>query len=352
MYSPTATIGWQACSSIATAGEWHELPLAPLGNDAWSASFVVTEVGEYEYTIEAWIDRFATWLAALVAKADAGQDVESDLLEGAQIVARAAEVEEQRLCEVAERLRSAAPQATRVAAARDPELKRLMDSRPDRTVSTSADRPLRVTVDPSAGAIRRLVRDVPALVHEAIPDGPAPFATRKRRLPDIAAMGFDVLYLPPVHPIGSTNRKGRNNALDAPLPAIPAAPGPSDRRPAVTPPSIPDSARSTDFDRFVATAGHLGLEVALDLAFQASPDHPWTKQHPDWFRQRPGWLDQVRREPAEEVPGHLSRSTSKPATGARSGTRCVTSASSGSRTASRSSASTIRIRSRSRSGSG
>ncbi|MGH9255593.1 MAG: maltotransferase domain-containing protein [Vicinamibacterales bacterium] len=190
--------------------EWLEIPLTPLGNDSWGASFTVTELGEYEYTIEAWIDRSAP---------------------------------------------------------------------------TTADRPLRVSVDP--------VRARYGAWYEMFPrsstSDPARGGTwhdAERRLSDIAAMGFDVLYLPPVHPIGSTHRKGRNNALAA-SPGDPGSPWAIGSDAGGHTAVDPGLGTLEDFDRFVATARHLGLDVALDLAFHTSPDHPWVKEHPQWFRRHP-----------------------------------------------------------------
>src|SRR5262245_21936221 len=135
-------------------GDWREVPLTSLGNDSWGASFTVTQLGEYEYTVEAWVDQFESWLAALSAKANAGQDVQNELIEGAEIVERAAyggsthDEEGRRLLEIAAVLRSDLAQSVRVAAARDPELTRLMSSRPDRSAAATAECPLKVVVDP------------------------------------------------------------------------------------------------------------------------------------------------------------------------------------------------------------
>jgi starch synthase (maltosyl-transferring) len=134
----------------AGRGDWTETPLKPLDNDAWTATFTVDELGTYEYTIEAWIDRFGSWLKGLIAKADAGQDVSSELLEGAELLQAAAQrnAEGLRLLEIADVLRGALAQEVRVAAAREPELRSLMDARPDRSTSTEYARVLEVTVDP------------------------------------------------------------------------------------------------------------------------------------------------------------------------------------------------------------
>jgi starch synthase (maltosyl-transferring) len=295
---------------------WREVPLTPLGNDTWRASFVVAECGEYEYTIEAWIDRFGTWLAGLTAKADAGQDVASELLEGAEIVQRAVSVrlkpdathskaddrtsvasgfnrtsesvrrteEDMRLLGMADVLRSATPQAARVAAARDPQLRALMDARPDRSASTAAAA-LRMVVDRERARFGAWYEMFPRSC-TADPSRPGTLRAAEARLPAIAGMGFDVLYLPPVHPIGRTHRKGRNNALTA-APGEPGSPWAIGSEAGGHTAIDPGLGTIDDFDRFVATARRLGLEVALDIAFQASPDHPWVAEHPEWFRHRP-----------------------------------------------------------------
>jgi starch synthase (maltosyl-transferring) len=267
--------------------DWREIPLTRGDNDSWAATFTATELGEYEYTIEAWIDRFGTWLRGLAAKADAGQDVASELLEGAEIIQQALPSrgdEDLRLLQIADLLRSAQPLPVRVAAARDPELRRLMDARPDRAGSTTAA-PLRVIVDPERARFSAWYEMFP----RSCTSDPARGATLREaetRLSAIADMGFDVLYLPPVHPIGTTHRKGRNNALAAEPgdPGSPWAIGSEDGGHTAIDPGL---GTLDDFDRFVAAARHLGLEVALDIAFQASPDHPWVKEHPEWFRHRP-----------------------------------------------------------------
>ena len=288
---------------------WHEVALAALGNDAWRASFVVTELGEYEYTVEAWIDRFGTWAAALAAKADAGQDVASELVEGAGIVQRAAAVrlkpdttyaqdddgknvasgfsrteDDVRLLEIADLLRSGAPQEARVAAARDPQLRALMARRPDRAASTAAA-PLRVIADRERARFGAWYEMFPRSC-TTDPSRGGTLRDAEARLPAVAGMGFDVLYLPPVHPIGRTHRKGRNNALAA-APGDPGSPWAIGSEAGGHTAIDPGLGTLDDFDRFVASARHLGLEVALDIAFQASPDHPWVREHPAWFRHRP-----------------------------------------------------------------
>ena len=269
--------------------DWNEVPLTPRDNDRWEATFTVSELGDCEYTVEAWVDRFGSWLKGLVAKAEAGQDVASELLEGAQLVHAAAMSEPgdegMRLLEIADVLRSNAPQVARVWAAKDASLRALMDARPDRSASTTYERTLICRVDSLRARF--------SAWYEMFPRSVTPDATRSGtfrqtevRLADIAAMGFDVVYLPPVHPIGTTHRKGRNNALTAAAhdPGSPWAIGSEAGGHTAIEPGL---GTIEDFDRFVRLANRLGMEVALDIAFQASPDHPWVREHPAWFRHRP-----------------------------------------------------------------
>jgi len=320
-----------------SANQWQETPLTPLDNDRWEGSFTVTELGAYEYTLDAWIDRFASWLKGLVAKAEAGQDVSSELLEGAELIQQAVgrhvspgpkgpnvpgpkglnvpgpkgpglrsgetntvgrvlldapqsvlvdpPADNLRLLEIADILRSNQPQVARVRAARDPSLRALMDARPDRSASTTYERALTVVVDSVRARFGAWYEMFPRSC-TSNPRRSGTFREAESRLPDIAAMGFDVVYLPPVHPIGTTNRKGRNNSLMA-APDDPGSPWAIGSRNGGHTAIDPDLGTIDDFDRFVGLANRLGLEVALDIAFQASPDHPWVEEHPAWFRQRP-----------------------------------------------------------------
>jgi starch synthase (maltosyl-transferring) len=302
---PPAAVDRQASAPQDSAPA--EVPLTPLGNDVWTASFTVEKLGRYEYTIEGWVDRFGTWLKGLIVKAEAGQDVSSELLEGAELVQAAANAVEDderrrqadpgelanghdfdgrvRLLEIADVLRSTLPQRTRVGAARDPELHRLMEARPDRSQAATYDRVLSVTVDPVRARYGAWYEMFPRSC-TSDPSRSATFREAEARLPEIADIGFDVLYLPPIHPIGRTYRKGRNNALTA-EPGDPGSPWAIGAETGGHTAVEPGLGTIEDFDRFVGVANRLGLEVALDIAFQASPDHPWVREHPDWFKHRP-----------------------------------------------------------------
>jgi starch synthase (maltosyl-transferring) len=274
--------------AAADPSAWLEVPLEPRGNDVWSASFMVSALGTYEYTVQAWIDRFASWLAALSRKADARQDVRSELLEGAALVEAAAipasGAEGLWLLEIADALRSDDAQGARVAVAKTAELGRLMAARADRSGATTAPS-LFVVVDRERARYGAWYEMFP---RSATTD-PARSGTLREaadQLPRIADMGFDVVYLPPVHPIGRTHRKGRNNAPAA-GPDDPGSPWAIGSEAGGHLAVEPELGTLEDFDRFVRMARRLGLEVAIDIAFQASPDHPWTKEHPEWFRHRP-----------------------------------------------------------------
>ena len=259
------------------AAEWSEVPMDPLGNDRWTAQFTVTELGRYQYTVEGWIDRFGTWRTELSKKFGAGQDVASELLEGAALIAGtewAATVGN-----------TALPQEERVAAALDANLQQEMEGRADRSAATRYDRVLEVTVDRERARFGAWYEMFPRSAGTD-PSRSATFDEAAARLPYIAGMGFDVLYLPPIHPIGRSFRKGKNNSL-TPEPddvGSPWAIGGSEGGHKAVEPGL---GTIEDFDRFVASARQHGLEIALDLAYQASPDHPYVKEHPAWFRQRP-----------------------------------------------------------------
>jgi starch synthase (maltosyl-transferring) len=282
------------------AGElaWNEVPMSPLDNDRWQGRFVVGGPGLWEYSIEAWIDRFASWRLALSKKVGVGQDVASELLEGAALVQEAAGRmaarqnaatfdEARRRAEDVRRVLADISEdvGARVAAALSDDLATLMAAHPDRSRATSFGRVLAVVVERERARFGAWYEMFP---RSATPD-PARSATFDEAaalLPYVASMGFDVLYLPPIHPIGRSFRKGRNNSL-TPEPGDPGSPwaiGSTDGGHTAIEPGL---GTIDDFDRFVANASRHGLEIALDIAFQASPDHPYVREHPAWFRHRP-----------------------------------------------------------------
>jgi starch synthase (maltosyl-transferring) len=263
--------------------EWRRKPMTHHSNDRWGGSFVPDQPGRYVYAIEAWTDEFATWRHGFELKQKAGADLTLEAIEGAGMLTKAqaggnaAAAVILRQCEDFLQTGDAAPLLTA-------ELKDAMAEsqlRPDLTRSQlfplMVDRPRA-----RAGAWYEMV----PRSQGRTPGQHGTFKDCIARLPDIAAMGFDVVYLTPIHPIGHTNRKGRNNAVTAaegdpgsPY-AIGAAEGGHDA-------VHPELGTLEDFRSFVSACRQLELEVALDFAVQCSPDHPWLQQHPQWFKRRP-----------------------------------------------------------------
>ena len=266
-------------------GSWTEVRMAPLGNDRFSAAFEVEALGVYEYTVEGWIDRFGTWRSELSKKVSAGQDVSSELLEGAELVRRTPGADERILQWAATLADPALPRDRRVVIALNTELHDAMTDRPDRARATRYDRVLRVTVEPERARYGAWYEMFPRSAGTD-PSRSATLTEAAERLSYVAGMGFDVLYLPPIHPIGVSFRKGKNNTLDA-KPEDVGSPWAIGGKAGGHKSVEPGLGTIDDFDRFVEAARAHGLEVALDLAYQASPDHPYVKDHPAWFRQRP-----------------------------------------------------------------
>jgi starch synthase (maltosyl-transferring) len=279
---------------------WAETPMALLGNDRWRAAFTVEEMGRYLYTIEAWVDRFQTWRHGLEKKIEAGQDVSSDLLTGATLIqeaARRAEDEDKnRLKSIATLFRSYADKKT--VPEIEPELVRLMEKYPDRRFAIRYEKKLAVTVDRERAGFSTWYELFPRSFANR-PNAHGTFRDLERSLPYVASMGFDVLYLPPIHPIGRAHRKGKNNALATGSrdPGSPWAIGSDEGGHKSINPQL---GTLEDFKRLITRAKNRGMEIALDIAFQCSPDHPYVKQHPEWFRKRPDGSVQYAENPPKK----------------------------------------------------
>src|SRR5438105_2288831 len=277
----------------APEGLWSELPMAPLLNDRWRGEFPVTELGRYRFTVEGWVDHFETWSRQLAKRIDAGQDVTDELEVGARMVEQAASrvdgntADAGRLAKIGQSLRTAKPAALdgQVTEARE-----LMRRYPERGVSTVYGRELEVVVEP--------VRARFSTWYELFPRSVGKLKDVERLLPDIAGMGFDVLYLPPVHPIGKTHRKGANNRAAEPgEPGSPWAIGSEEGGHKSVDPNL---GSLDDFRHLVKAAQNQGIDVALDIAFQCSPDHPYTREHPEWFKHRPDGSIQYAENPPKK----------------------------------------------------
>jgi starch synthase (maltosyl-transferring) len=227
------------------AARWREVAMAPLGNDRWRASFTAAvEFATYEFTVEGWVDRYATWAYGLEKKIAAGQDVSSERLE-----------------------------------------EKLLPEDAGCSAGTRYERVLTVIVERERARFGAWYEMFPRSAGTD-PSRSATFKEAAARLPYIASMGFDVLYLPPIHPIGRSFRKGRNNSLAA-EPGDPGSPWAIGAEEGGHTAIEPGLGTLDDFAAFVEAAAAHDLEIALDIAFQASPDHPYVKAHPSWFRRRP-----------------------------------------------------------------
>jgi starch synthase (maltosyl-transferring) len=273
----TGRVRWKA-----PGDKWREADLHETGNDTWEAVVRPEALGLYELVVEAWTDRYATWRHKATTKLSAGQEIDLDLEEGALLL----ETRRPRGRSEAARLLDEAITALRDPARAVPE--RLAPALGPE-VAAALGGP-QGAPDLTRSGVHRLRVDRPLALrgawYEMFPRSEGGFKGAAERLANIADMGFDVVYLPPIHPIGHTFRKGPNNTLVA-GPGDPGSPwaigGPEGGHDAIH----PDLGGEEDLRAFVARAGELGLEVALDYALQCSPDHPWVEEHPEWFHIRP-----------------------------------------------------------------
>ena len=268
---------------------WTEAPMDLLGNDRWHGAFSVDAVGRYLYTLEGWVDRFLSWRRDFIKRVDADQDVSDELVVGAELVgaaaARAAGTDRKRLRDWAAALAGAQRPGARAAIALGDDLLELVCRYPDRALATRYPIELGVWVDRERARFSAWYEFFPRSA-SADPARHGTLADCAARLSYVAGMGFDVVYLPPIHPIGTSFRKGSNNTLvpgEEDLGSPWAIGGPEGGHDAIH----PALGGFDDFARLVARAADLGMEIALDLAFQCSPDHPYVKAHPSWFRHRP-----------------------------------------------------------------
>jgi starch synthase (maltosyl-transferring) len=285
------------------ADHWFEEPMEPIGNDAYRGSFSVDSIGRHAYEVVGWIDRFGTWRRDLVKRVEAGQDVSVDLLIGARLVDDAAEATGpdstpgRTLAAWADRLRSGGAPAERARAALDPALAALMTTHDPRPYAASGAR-YEVVVDPVHARFGAWYELFPRSTSPE-PGRHGTFRDVIARLPYVAGLGFDVLYLPPVHPIGRRFRKGANNATDARPddPGVPWAIGGEEGGHTAVHPEL---GTLDDFRALVAAASEHDIRIALDLAFQVAPDHPVVAEHPDWFRARPDGTIQYAENPPKK----------------------------------------------------
>jgi starch synthase (maltosyl-transferring) len=280
----------------------QRIKMEPLGNDRWRASFRVNKTGRYFYTIVGCVDHFDTWRSDLLKRLEVGQEVGLELQTGGLLVEQAARRAEGKdavqLTEWAQILRTESGSEDAKVVALDPILAEVMEQYADTALETKYERELSVVVDRERARFSSW--------YELFPRSCSPIAGKhgtfrdvEGRLEYVSRMGFDVLYLPPIHPVGMSFRKGKNNSVTA---------GPDD---VGSPWAIgselgghtaihPELGTLDDFHHLVAAAKQSGLEIALDIAFQCSPDHPWVKEHPKWFRKRADGSIQYAENPPKK----------------------------------------------------
>jgi starch synthase (maltosyl-transferring) len=282
--------------------EWTEIPMRPLVNDRWAAAFRVSELGRYGFKVQGWVDHFETWRRDLLKRIKADSDAPVDYLIGADLVAEAADRanggDAVWLRERAAVLRSGKEPKDLRTHATDPMLQELVLRFPDKRFATMSEREVSVVVDPVRARFSAWYELFPrstadrAGVHGTLADC-------EKRLPYIAEMGFNVVYMPPIHPIGTTFRKGPNNSPEAQpgdcgSPWAIGAPGGGHKE------ILSELGSIEDFKRFVDCAKKLNLSVALDIAFQASPDHPYVRKRENWFKKRPDGTIQYAENPPKK----------------------------------------------------
>ncbi len=286
----------------AGSRDWIETPMTLLGNDRWRDEFTVIELGRYEYQLIAWVDAFLSWRHDFVRRNTADEDeIALALQAGAMLVRdavkRAPAGAAKRLREIARSLTVNVELAARRELALGEELLELMNSSANRSFATISEAFV-VGVEPEYARFSAWYELFPRSCGPAT-RGHGTFADCEAELPRLAAMGFNILYLPPIHPIGRINRKGRNNTLvpNAGDPGSPWAIGSEEGGHKAIHPALGTSA---DFKHLVAAARDVGIEVALDIALQCAPDHPYVKQHPEWFRRRPDGSVQYAENPPKK----------------------------------------------------
>jgi starch synthase (maltosyl-transferring) len=281
-----AILKWRVLGKRA----WRETPMNFVDNDRWRGVCTLYEQDIHEYTVEAWTDSFRSWQAEFTKKFEAGiSDLQSEALEGAALVEGASRrardrADRKRLQEFSQQISTGANSEIH-AIAQSGELEVLMATYPDRSASTQYDPPPRAVVDRPVALIAAWYEFFPRSA-EGRGDRGSTFRQCLPRVEEAKAMGFDVIYFPPIHPIGHTNRKGRNNSVtcDRGEPGVPWAIGSEAGGHKAVEPSL---GTLEDFDWLQKEVRKRGMEIALDFAINCSPDHPYVREHPDWFYKRP-----------------------------------------------------------------
>ena len=282
--------------------KWNEKPMVFENNDHWHCHFDINEIGDFEYSIAAWIDHFSTWQTGLKKKFEANQNIKVELLIGAEMMKDASEranpTDRKQLTSWIDTLESDNNEKEAVSLALSDEVSALMYRNRDREKITLYDKVLPLRVERKRAAF--------SAWYEFFPRSTSPvkgqhgtFQDCENILPEVAKMGFDVIYLPPIHPIGRSHRKGINNATEA-QPEDVGSPWAIGAKEGGHKAIHPQLGSLEDFQNLVKKAKALEMEIALDFAIQMSPDHPYVKEHPKWFKWRPDGTVQYAENPPKK----------------------------------------------------
>lgn len=279
------------------ATAWQQVEMMPTFNDEWKASFYVKEQGIYVYTIQAWVDHFDTWYDGFKKKANAKIDVTVELMEGVMLLRTLGESNPE-LISYARRLEDKSRYQTAIDLVLSKEFEEVVHMNPLRENETKLASEIKIKVEHTKANFSAWYEFFPRSASlEAGKHGT--FQDCIRLLPRIAAMGFDVLYFPPIHPIGKVNRKGKNNNVRS-QPGEPGSPWAIGSDEGGHKSILPALGTLTDFKKLVVEAKKMGIDVAMDIAFQCAPDHPYVKEHPEWFKQRPDGSIQYAENPPKK----------------------------------------------------
>lgn len=276
--------------------QWTSVELTPTYNDEWQASFYVPEKGYYVFTIQAWIDHFETWYDGFKKKALAEVDVTVELTEGVILLKKLGQTNAS-LLSIARKLEDK-KQETAIEFVLSDDFARIVHENPLRDNETRYEKEFVIQVEHRKANFSAWYEFFPR--SSSLEDGKeGNFKDCIKLLPRIAAMGFDVLYFPPIHPIGKVNRKGKNNNVSS-KPGEPGSPWAIGSNEGGHKAILPELGTLEDFKKLVGEAHKFGIDIAMDIAFQCAPDHPYVKDHPDWFKQRPDGSIQYAENPPKK----------------------------------------------------
>ncbi len=278
-------------------GEWIEIPMTSAVNDEWQASFLVSEQGSYFFTIHAWIDHFETWYDGFIKKANAKVEVKVELMEGAEMLRKLGGINPL-LLPLANKLEDKTHYEEAVNLILSDDFAKIVHENSLKEIYTPLEIEYGISVEHKKANFSAWYEFFPR--SSALEPGKnGTFQDCLKLLPRIASMGFDVLYFPPIHPIGKINRKGKNNNVRAKKdePGSPWAIGSEEGGHKSI---LPALGTLDDFKKVIKEAKKIGIDIALDIAFQCAPDHPYVKDHPQWFKLRPDGSIQYAENPPKK----------------------------------------------------